>query len=45
VDGARSVFMVMNRAKDASRIDGHHPHAKLAPRHAFDLRAKVNRRK
>jgi hypothetical protein len=43
VDGAWSVFMVVNRAEDASRLDGHHTHSKLAPCHAFDLRAKVNR--
>jgi len=33
----------VNRAEDASRLDGHHPHAKLAPCHALDLRTKVNR--
>src|SRR6185369_2854409 len=43
VDGAGSVFMVVNRAKDASRLDGHHTHSKLAPCHALDLRTKVNR--
>src|SRR5512139_3648346 len=43
VDGAWSAFMVVNRAKDASRLDGHHTHSKLAPCHALDLRAKVNR--
>ena len=41
VDGAWSVFMVVNRAEDASRLDGHHTHSKLAPCHALDLRAKV----
>jgi hypothetical protein len=45
VDGAWSVFMVVNRAKDTSRLDGHHTHSKLAPCHALDLRAKVNHRK
>jgi len=40
VDGAWSVFMVVNRAEDASRLDGHHTHSKLAPCHALDLRAK-----
>jgi hypothetical protein len=40
---AWSVFMVVNRAEDASRLDGHHTHSKLAPCHALDLRAKVNR--
>src|SRR5512139_13963 len=43
VDGAWSVFMVVNRAEDASRFKGHHTHSKLAPCHALDLRTKVNR--
>src|SRR4029453_9518331 len=43
VDGAWSVVMVVHRAEDASRLDGHHTHSKLAPCHALDLRAKVNR--
>src|SRR5581483_11267324 len=43
VDDAWSVFMVVNRAEDASRLDGHHTHSKLAPCHALDLRAKVDR--
>src|SRR5512146_2051819 len=43
VDGARSVLMVVKRADDAARLDGHHAHSKLAPCHALDLRAKVNR--
>src|SRR5450759_2288260 len=43
VHGARSAFVVVNRAEDASRLDGHHTHSKLAPLHALDLRAKVNR--
>src|SRR5689334_17559848 len=42
VDGAWSVLMVVNRAKDASRLDGNHTHSKLAPCHALDLRTKVN---
>src|SRR5438046_6584890 len=42
VDGARSAFVVVKRAEDASRLDGHHTHAKLPARHALDLRAKVN---
>jgi len=42
-DDAWSVFMVVHRAEDASRLDGHHPHSKLAPCHALDLRAKGNR--
>ena len=45
VDSARSVFMVVYRAQDASRLDSHHAHSKLAACHAVDLRAKVNRRK
>jgi hypothetical protein len=43
VDGAWSAFMVVNRAEDASRLDGHHTHSKLAPCHALDLTGKVNR--
>src|SRR4029450_1143319 len=43
VDDAWSVVMVVHRAEHASRLDGHHPHSKLAPCHALDLRAKVNR--
>src|SRR4030043_168224 len=43
VDGAWSVFMVVNRAEDASRLDGHHTHSKLAPCHVLDPRALVNR--
>src|SRR5512138_623786 len=43
VDGAWSVSMVVNRAEDASRVDGHHTHSKLAPCHALDLGAEVNR--
>src|SRR5512136_1399241 len=43
LDGAWSVFMVVNRAEDASRLHGHDTHPKLAPCHALDLRAKVNR--
>src|SRR5512144_3349294 len=42
VDDAWSVFMVVHRAEDASRLDGHYTHSKLAPCHALDLRAKVN---
>jgi hypothetical protein len=45
VDGAWSAFMVVNRAEDAHRFEGHHTHAKLAACHALDLRAKVIRRK
>jgi len=43
VNGAWSVYMVVNRAEDPSRLDGHHTHSKLAPLHAFDLRAEINR--
>ncbi len=43
VDGAWPVFMVMNRAEDASWFDSHHTHPKLAPCHALNFRAKVNR--
>ena len=42
VDDAWSVLMVVDRAEDASGLDGHHTHSKLAPCHALDLRAKVN---
>ena len=42
-DNAWPVFVVVNRAEDASRLDRHQTHAKLAPCHALDLRAKVNR--
>ena len=35
--------MIVNRPEDTSRLDGHHAHSKLAPRHALDLRAKVDR--
>src|SRR5512137_2073334 len=45
IDGAWSVFMVVNRAEDTPRLDGHHTHSKLASCHALDLRAKVNRSK
>src|SRR5487761_1920527 len=42
VDVALFAFMVVNRAEDASRLDGHHTHSELPPCHALDLRAKVN---
>jgi hypothetical protein len=42
---SRNRSMVVNRAEDASRLDGHHTHSKFAPCHALDLRAKVNRSK
>src|SRR5512141_2350236 len=45
VDDARSVFMIMKRTEDASRLDGHHTHAQLTPRHTLDLGTKVNRGK
>ncbi len=44
VDDAWSVLMVVNRAEDGSRLEGEHTHSKLTPRHAVDLRAKVNSR-
>jgi hypothetical protein len=34
--------MVVERAENASRLDGHHAHAKVATCHALDLKAKVN---
>src|SRR5512139_1770117 len=43
VDDAWSVFMVVQRAEDAFRLDGHQTHSKLAPCHALDLGAKVDR--
>src|SRR5215217_6467960 len=43
VDDAWSAFLVVHRAEDAPRLDGHHPHSKLAPCHALDLGARVNR--
>ena len=43
VDDAGPVYVVVYRAEHASRLDGHHAHSKLAPCHALDLRAKVNR--
>jgi len=43
VDSAWPVFMVVNGAEDASRLDCDQTHSKLTPCHAFDLRAKVNR--
>ena len=43
VDDSWSVFVIVKRAEDASRLDGHHTHSKLAPCHALDLRAKANR--
>jgi hypothetical protein len=41
-DGAWSVFMVVNRAEDASGLDGHHTHSKLTSCHTLDLRTKIN---
>jgi len=35
--------MVVNRAEDGSRLEGHHAQSKFAPCHALDLGAKVNR--
>src|SRR5512139_2488653 len=45
VDDAWSSFMVVNLAEDASRLEGHYTHSKLAPCHALDLKEKVNRPK
>jgi hypothetical protein len=33
----------VNRAEDGSRLEGEHPRSKLAPFHALDLGAEVNR--
>jgi hypothetical protein len=43
INGAGSALVVVNRAEDASRLEGHHARSKLAPDHALDLWAKVNR--
>jgi len=43
VDGAWPVLVVVPGAQDASRLDGHHAHPKLAACHALEFRAKVNR--
>ena len=45
VHGSRPANVVVNRAEDASGLDGHHPHAKLPAVHALDLGAKVDRGK
>jgi hypothetical protein len=45
VDNAWSVLMVVNRAEDASGLDGHQTHSELASCHDRDLGAKVNRGK
>lgn len=37
VDDAWSVFMVVYRAEDAARRDGHHPHAKLTLCYSLEL--------
>ena len=42
IDRTRPVYMVVNRAKDASRLDGHPAHSKLASCHTLDFGAKVN---
>jgi hypothetical protein len=34
--------VVVNRAEHGSRLEGEHPHAKLAPGHALNLRAKID---
>src|SRR5512140_1701185 len=41
IDGAWSVFMVVNWAEDSSRLDSYYTHSKLAPLHTLDLGAKV----
>jgi len=43
VDDAGPVLVVVHRAEDASGRDGHQAHAKLAPGHALDLGAEVDR--
>ena len=43
VYGAWSTDMVVNWAEDASRLDCHCTHSKLAPCHALDLRPEINR--
>jgi len=43
VDGAWSVFMVVNRAEDASRLERSPFASEVGALHALDLRAKVNR--
>src|SRR5437588_11656450 len=41
VNGAWSALVVVNRAEDASRLEGHLTHSKLTPRHALDLRTEI----
>ena len=43
VDDPRSAQVVVHRAEDASRLDGHHAHAELAAFHALDLGAEIDR--
>ena len=43
-DDPRSAPMVVDRAEDASRLDGHHPHPKLVPGHALDLAIEIDHR-
>jgi len=43
VDDPGSVFMVVSRAEDRSRLERHHTHSKVAACHPFDLRAKIDR--
>lgn len=43
VNHARPIFMVMNRAEDATGFDSNHPHAQLASGHTLDFEAKVKR--
>src|SRR5690242_10588930 len=42
IDDAWSVLVVVNRSEHSARVNGHHPHSKLASRHALDLRAEVD---
>lgn len=43
VNDAGPACMVVSRAEDAARLDGHHAHAKLSTFHALDLAGKVDR--
>jgi len=43
VHRAWSALVVVDRAEDASGLDGHHPHSKLVPFHTLDLAGKFDR--
>jgi hypothetical protein len=43
VDDAWSVSVVVKGAEDSARLEGEQTHPQLAPGHALDLGAKVNR--